>query len=55
MIKSISIPDGVARRAVIFAERNGQTFSGLVRISVEQYLRDAGVGSARNQKEGGMP
>jgi predicted DNA-binding protein len=38
MIKSISLPAELIERSIEFSIKNGQTFSGLIRISLEEYL-----------------
>ena len=38
MIKSVSLQEDVVKQAEAYARKNGQTFSGLVRISLESYM-----------------
>ena len=40
MRKSISIEESVFEKAASHAKRNGQTFSGLVKISLEKFMED---------------
>lgn len=38
MIKTISLEDTIALRAEKHAEKNGQTLSGLIKVSLIKYL-----------------
>lgn len=38
VVKTISLDDRVALRAEDYAERNGQTLSGLIKISLIEYI-----------------
>jgi len=39
MLKSISLQEDIIKEANEYAKRNGQSFSGLVRVSLQSYMK----------------